>query len=167
MIHIRASTRGRSAQGLINAEMALTEYNYTQRFAKAKRGVKANGLRFENKIVNTLEAQFGNSFISGIPFRFSTVYSAFNVCIPDGLLISGDRIIILEMKLRHTADAWWQLKKLYKPVVEKALNKNTRLLEICKYYEPEVRVPESQPVFNSIDQFLYSKVDFGCVIWGR
>lgn len=163
---VRSEVSGRNASGLYRAQIALAEHDYMKKFTRVKRGVKAAGLRFENKIQSELEAKY-TDFIHGIPFRFSTSYSRFNVCIPDGLLLWGDEIVVIEIKLRHTADAWFQLTKLYKPVVQMALHRPVRRLEICKNYMTEVQIPEPQKLFSSMPDFLKSRSDFGCVVIGR
>lgn len=163
---IRHSVQGRTAEGLLEAQLGLSQYDFASRFPVPRKGAKAAGVRFEKKIVKELEAIYP-MFIAGIPFHYRTRYNPRNNCLPDGILFREKDLVIIEIKLRHTADAWWQLRKLYQPVAVKAMGRPVRLLEICKYYEPEVRVPESQPLFASLEQFLVSRVELGCLIWGR
>ena len=69
-------------------------------------------------------------------------------CQPDGLLFlpySG-QIIIVECKLKHTSDAWWQLKMLYLPVIAKAFPEHLwkyGLCEVVRWYDPDVFFPEA------------------------
>lgn len=162
---VRPSVRGNNARGLKAAELNWVEYNYTSKFKKSKKGAQGAGHRFEAKVVKELEAQFG-TFVSGIPFVFSTDYSPRTVCIPDGLIIWDKEVLIIEVKLSHTVDSWFQLRKLYGPVVGRALNRKVRLLEICKTYYKEESFPEPYRVYPSIGAFLLGGDDLGCVIWG-
>lgn len=62
-------------------------------------------------------------------------------CQPDGLLFVPERrtIIICEIKLKHTPDAYWQVKNLYEPVLRaifKGRSWSFRALEIVKWYDP-------------------------------
>lgn len=66
-------------------------------------------------------------------------------CQTDAIVIDRQRGvgIIVEVKYQHTAEAWWQLKWLYEPVVAKALPGITwGLLEIVHWHDPQVLFPE-------------------------
>jgi len=67
------------------------------------------------------------------------------VCQPDALLLfKSGAVLIVEVKLTHTANAWWQLRKLYEPVV-KALTNHSHpvyVVEICKSGDPLISFPE-------------------------
>ena len=65
-------------------------------------------------------------------------------CQPDAVL--SDRKtgihIIYEVKYQFTSDAWWQLKWLYLPVLEKLLQGPIGLIQICRWYDPASLFPE-------------------------
>jgi len=65
---------------------------------------------------------------------------------PDGLLIDFDRrlITIIEMKLTHTAHAWWGLRNLYEPLIRKLFGApwKVAVCEVCRYYDPSLDFPE-------------------------
>jgi hypothetical protein len=50
----------------------------------------------------------------------------------------------VEIKYQHTADAWFQLRELYSPVVAQALGPAWRLalLEVVKWFDPAAFFPE-------------------------
>ena len=80
------------------------------------------GKLFEEKVKESLWGWFPESFISGPWFQYWE-RNPYRIqwCQPDGLLIFPREgiIVILEIKSTHTSDAWWQLRKLYSPVVKK------------------------------------------------
>jgi hypothetical protein len=50
---------------------------------------------------------------------------------------------LFEVKARFTSDAWWQLRKLYEPVVRAAFSPKTLLsVIICRSFDPSVAFPE-------------------------
>lgn len=164
---VRSSTAGRNARELIEAKAAWREYDYAKRFPLPKKGAKAEGIRFEKQIVKSLEEKYPG-FISALPFIFSTPYNPRSVCIPDGLLVDKDEVVVVEIKLRHTMDAWFQLRQLYEPVIKKALRRERiRLVEVCKWYVPETKFPEKYEPVQTMEEFLGSREEFGVVIWGR
>ena len=62
----------------------------------------------------------------------------------DGLFLAGEAVAIFKIKYSFTPDAWWRLRKLYEPVVRKALNpKRLGLFVICRNFDPHVPFPET------------------------
>lgn len=163
---IRHEVAGRHAGGLLDAKPLFAAYNYADKFPRAKRGARAAGHRFEAKVVKALEQKYP-SFTTSLAFQFKTEYAEKNICIVDGLLALDDEVVVVEVKLRHTVDAWFQLRKLYQPVLKKALNKPIRALEICSVYEPQARFPEPFLIVTNIEEFIRSRCDLGVLIWPR
>jgi hypothetical protein len=67
-------------------------------------------------------------------------------CQPDGLLLFPRlrRGIVCEIKYSHTERAWWQVRRLYIPVLQVLLpHIEFRALEIVKWFDPDVRFPEA------------------------
>jgi len=112
-----------------------------------RRGRRGEGLRYEKKVKATLLEMFPDSFIPGPWFRFWELGKARQRwCQPDGLIISprDGIILLLEIKLQHTAAAWWQLQWLYLPVIAKAFPPdlwNFRLCEIVRWFDPATAFP--------------------------
>lgn len=131
---------------------------------KKVKGKKAEGLRFEQQVLRVYEATIPH-FVSALPFRYS-ISNQSVFCIPDGLILYKNELILVEVKLTHTPQAWFQLQNLYFPVVEKALGRKVRGVEVVKWFHPEVRFPEPVKVFRSLESFLITDERMGVVIWG-
>lgn len=87
-------------------------------------------------------------------------------CQPDGLLLDPwlGTIIICEIKYQHTSDAWWQLRRLYLPVVRAAFPAtlwSISCLEIVKWYDPATLFPE--PTVLLYDPSLRTPRLNGCI----
>ncbi len=108
-------------------------------------GRKAAGKRYERLASEMLLEIYPEHYVPHPWLRFQDA-GGYRWCQPDGLLIdvAAGRIVIVEMKLSHTADAWWQLKKLYLPVLRVLLPPRYRIgmLEVCKWHDPTIRWPE-------------------------
>ena len=105
------------------------------------------GIRFEKKVLGFLTSTFGIRFSPGLPFAFQELCGKHGRAVPDGLLFSPDwrSVTVIEVKLRHTGDAWFQLNKFYLPIVRRAFPAlQVSGLEICALYDPVQRLP--QPV---------------------
>lgn len=65
---------------------------------------------------------------------------------PDGLLfnLSLGLITIIEIKLAHTQNAWWGLRRLYEPLIRKIFGSRWAyaVCEVCEYYDPATNFPE-------------------------
>ena len=115
---------------------------------KKRTGKRAEGIRYEGKIHDLFEARFGELYMPSPWFRFLEVGTEKpRWCQPDGLLFDFEngKLTIVECKLQHTADAWWQLRWLYLPVISKAFPGNLwdfGLIEVVKWYDPATAFPE-------------------------
>lgn len=68
-------------------------------------------------------------------------------CQPDGLFLDleAGQITIVEIKYQHTALAWWQVRRLYEPVLQAIFPPNLfsfAALEIVSWLDPDVEFPE-------------------------
>ena len=109
------------------------------------RGRKALGLRYERKVLDHLEVE------SPLPLLRSPWIEFLDEgdqrsrwCQPDGILLDPwtGRLVLLEVKYQHTADAWWQLMQLYAPVVARLLPAwEIHPVEVCKWYDPALSFP--------------------------
>jgi hypothetical protein len=58
---------------------------------------------------------------------------------------------IAEIKLKHTADAWWQLRRLYEPVLAKLFGADQwrfSFLEIVRWYDPHTAFPQAHALIR-------------------
>ena len=112
------------------------------------RGAKAVGLRYDAHAAEHF-ARTSEGFAAHPWLRFITRNEGVRWAQPDGLLfdLRAGRITILEFKIRHTTDAWWQLRRLYEPLIRRLFADGAwhfACCEVCKYYDPAVRLPEAQ-----------------------
>lgn len=123
------------------------------------RGSRADGVRYEAKAQEYLRktlapATEGSDSSQSLELLSSPwlVYKSGNreardrFCQPDALLINSERkhITIVEIKLQHTAAAWWQVRQLYEPVLRRIYtNYSFSALEIVKWLDPSVAFPET------------------------
>lgn len=121
------------------------------------RGRFAVGVRYEREVQEHLsDVVLGNveiEYKAGPWIEFQDK-SGRRWCQPDALLISHQRKLctIAEVKYQHTADAWFQLEQLYRPVVQVLLpGYLLGMLEIVHWHDPQVCFP--QPYDMTDDPF--------------
>ena len=78
-------------------------------------------------------------------------------------------MVVYEMKYSHTARAWWQLRRMYEPLLRaytlqtNDANWTIEVCEVTKWYDPQVDFPE--PVTLVRDPSSIPKGKFGVHIW--
>lgn len=120
-------------------------------------GPQKNGLRYERRVQKYLEEQFGKLYLASpwICFREVLDTSVAHRCQPDGLLFSGDstRVTIVEIKHSHTQRAWWQLRKLYQPVLQALYPEaSVQVCEVTRYYDNMIPFNEKVELVREIGQ---------------
>lgn len=109
-------------------------------------GAKARGVSYERKVLDKLEIL---AMARGLEYYRSPWFEFHDStgrrwCQPDAILLSEDTAIIAEVKYQHTADAWFQLWEIYRPVVGTAFPGRTlRCVEIVKWYDPNTYFPQA------------------------
>jgi hypothetical protein len=65
------------------------------------------------------------------------------MAVPDGILKINNTLVIIEVKLTHTERAWWQLRRLYLPLLAQLVVPGTNIstVEICRSYDPDISFP--------------------------
>lgn len=112
------------------------------------RGVRRKGMLFERRVNRFLRDHYGeDSYLQGPWVRFvSAGERQPRWCQPDAIIVDelGRRIIIVEIKLRHTSDAWYQLRRLYEPVLRVVYGPrwDFALCEVVKWFDPSTAFPE-------------------------
>lgn len=89
-------------------------------------------------------------------------------CQPDGLYIDlrAGIVTIVEIKLKHTDAAWFQLHELYAPVVGRCFGTalwNLRFCEIVRWYDPSIPFPGRHYLRPRIEETRPGET--GVVIW--
>lgn len=108
------------------------------------------------------------SYLPSPWIRFHSANQRWRWAEPDGLIIDPREgvISIVEAKLSHTADAWFQLRKLYEPLIRHIFGHSWSyaVIEVCGWYDPAVRFPEricklanlSNPRINCYNVHIYN-----------
>ena len=98
--------------------------------------------------------------------------SGFRTCIPDGLHVThqndATRFTIFEIKSQHMPEAWWQLRRLYEPVVRALQPKaEVALVEICRTLDAHTPFPEEPELIEDLKTFVSTASDgrFGVFRW--
>lgn len=150
-----------------NPRLELTE----PQFIKLHRvtGARAAGMRYERKVQRYLFDIYPHHYIASPWITFEKTKGAKRIwCQPDGLLIDirFGLITVVEIKLRHTSDAWWQTRQLYLPVVQRlfgTLMWEYNILEIVRWYDADTLFPERYKLCPEIGVLAIDK--FGVHIW--
>jgi hypothetical protein len=77
-------------------------------------------------------------------------------------------VTIVEIKLKHTAHAWWQVRELYEPVVKHLFNNGKvhwafAACEVVKWYDSDTVFPENLLLTPAIENIPPGH--FGLHIW--
>lgn len=126
------------------------------------------GLRYEQHVQEFLKERFGSAYWAEpkVTFRQLKLRSLEpRMCRPDGLITFFDSMVIVEIKVQHMPEAWWQLRKLYQPVLEAYTSKVVRCLEICRSYDPAMPFPEEFELIEDLSSWLQSSSTLGVFRW--
>ncbi len=131
------------------------------------RGARAEGKRYERKAQEYLLQRFPTTYVPGPWLIFANRTGRQRWCQPDGLLIDlpAGLIVVVEIKLKHTGAAWWQVERLYTHVLRRAFRAPWRFaaLEVVRWFDPHVHFP---PPFNfCADPGEVTLGSFGVHIW--
>jgi hypothetical protein len=111
-----------------------------------KRGV---GVRYENRVREWISKQFAGRCFPSQWIRYrADGDSRIRWCQPDNLILSPveSKLTIVEVKYQHCDLAWWQLFRLYKPVVERLFLGHGYTLctvEVVHWFDPSVRTMQT------------------------
>ena len=121
-------------------------------FVRTRRGTSAQrtGIRYEAKVQDHFQELYPH-YVRSPWFLYATEeYPArINYAQFDGLLIDIYRgiLTIVEIKYKHTADAYFQLVNKYVPILEKFFEVKgpriwqTAVVEVCRYFDPSIIFP--------------------------
>lgn len=149
------------------AELAPGQPEFIHR--PVRRGRRRQGILYEVAAQVWMHRQFGDRYVGGQWIRFKADgQGKVRWCQPDGLLLDGVHrtVTIVEYKYQHTEGAWWQLFKLYLPVMKRLLagrDFTFRCLEMCKWFDPATQTPMPVTMCQSIESVQPG--DFGVHIW--
>ena len=123
------------------------------------------GLRFEAKVQEHFTGIWPGYFAG--PILHFTDDRGHNLCIPDGILLLPDRVVVFEIKSQHMPEAWWQLCRKYRPVVEVwQTDRPVQGVEVVRSYDPAMPFPCPVRVVESPTCiFNLSSKDFCVLVW--
>lgn len=114
------------------------------------------GVKYEKKVHGVLGDRYGTDYMPSQWIRYRSHDERVRWCQPDGVLVDRKTktLTIVEVKYNHTALAWWQLFRLYLPVLERLFDGHGyafRCVEVCKWYDPAVRTPAAVRLRDSLE----------------
>ena len=124
------------------------------------------GIRYESKAQRHLIETIGPFYQPSPAFSFLDGDWR-RVCAPDGLLESDGYTTLFEIKHQHSPEAWWQLRKLYQPVLQSYRPKNRiYVVEVCKLYDPATPFPEKVQLITDLKDFCKKPINsFAVYVW--
>lgn len=140
---------------IIEAALSLVAPHPSARRAST---AQREGIRYQRKIERwAVGGKFDGSITFSPWYYFVDGSGRRHFCQPDILFDDGAAMVVAEVKLSWTADAWWQLRRLYLPVLAKIYPRRVLIpLCICKSFDPAVAAPEE---VNLIPDLLECKPD--------
>ena len=141
-----------------------------QEYARAKgdTAAKEAGLRYEEKVQHKLLDLFPGGYYASPKVSWFDD-AGFRLCYPDGIITATDRVVIFEIKLQHSPEAWWQLRKLYTPVMQaKIVGLPIQVIEVVRSYDPAMPFPELVSLVADLDSYLDDASfipSFGVLVW--
>jgi hypothetical protein len=139
---------------------------------QTRRGPKKKGLKYQRQVQEKLGTIYEGAFTPGQWFRYYVRERRKpQFCELDGLLEFPELslVVIVEIKLVHTAAAYFQLTNLYRPVLQTFLrgagDESTQiaLLELVRWYDPSREFPCVPVKLENIEEA--SPRDFNVRIW--
>lgn len=147
--------RGFHPAGEVSFAQLASDPGFHTRRQRSAQGAKAAGLRYERRVHRELCAQHPDHYTPGPWLKYWQRRKAKpKWCEPDGLFVdlALGLCFICEVKLAHTAYAWWQVNALYVPVLRKIMGPDWRFggIEICHHVDPDVRCPVEPSFIDSL-----------------
>lgn len=128
----------RPAEGVRRADLSNTPPPFLR--PVVLKGKQKAGMDYEARGHIKLSGLFAEAYLDSPWFTFTDRRDKGRWCQPDGLIfdLHRNRITIVEFKLKHCPRAWWQLHKLYLPVIKAAFGSDWEfcLVEICRTFDP-------------------------------
>lgn len=148
------------------AAVAATIPHFGARKNRPTQAQKA-GLRYERKAQDYLQSLYPDSYVASpwLVFRLRQE-PCLRWCQPDGVIVdpSASTITIVEIKLRHMAEAYTQVNGIYLPVLRKIFpGWHFRQVEVTRWYDPAANFPVPVQLLSGID--VASRSRFGVHIW--
>lgn len=115
------------------------------KLTKPKSALKRKGIAYERKVHRYMLKRFGlTTYIPSQWFKYQRFGDKIRFCQTDGLLFQPKqfKLLIIEIKYKHTPDAYWQIENKYLPVCRWLFRDwEISTLEIVKWYDPSTQFP--------------------------
>jgi hypothetical protein len=149
------------------AEFAKEPPSFTRAHQRKARGSRAAGLSYEKKARQLLQELHGENCLVGPWLRFTSRQNVgLKYCQPDAVVIEKDllRATVFEIKLKHTSDAWWQVRQLYIPVLRALLPPSFTFVavELVKWFDGHTCFPEAFKYLDALDAKRLSGLETEC-----
>lgn len=109
-------------------------------------GTRRAGVKYEARVHEHLRSLYGGAYVPSPWFQYQDeAESRVRYCQPDALLFDSKlrRLIIVEVKLRHTDKAWWQLRHKYGPILQHVYPwMDLAYCEVVQWFDPSIPFPE-------------------------
>lgn len=138
-------------------------------FIKEKhyRGRRAQGVKYERKGHQHFQSLYQEIYFASPWLHFQEVGKSPRYCQPDAILFLPRQLkfIILEFKYNHTDRAWWQVQRLYRPVLQKIFGAQWEIcgVEVVKWYDMDTYFPVNVKLLPRIEHA--NELEFGVHIW--
>jgi hypothetical protein len=124
---------------------------------EAKGHLQKKGIKHERQVAEYLTELYELSYFAGMWFAYGDGSSGTRYCQLDGLLADHKRrnLVVVECKLRHTPEAYWQTENLYLPVVRAWLTDqrfwSLSVCEIVRWCDPHTSFPTQCNFIENLD----------------
>jgi hypothetical protein len=104
------------------------------------------GIRYEEDVLKHLARNLGEGFLAKPWFCYQGEFRPYPAyCQLDGLFLprrEEEPLILFEAKYRHTADAFFQIENIYRPVVQAVFpGRDIEVVEVVRWYDAAVEFP--------------------------
>ena len=103
-------------------------------------------MKYEQRVHQHLKAIYGGAYIAAPWFQYQDANDPkIRYAQPDGLLFDArlSRLVIVEVKLRHTEKAWWQLRHKYGPILKHVYPwMDVAYCEVVQWFDVSIPFPE-------------------------
>lgn len=134
---------------------------------------KDAGLRYEQQAQNYIGEVLGFAYATSPVLHFRDDLGP-RFCIPDGVythdgLVHNEDLYIalVEIKAQHCPEAWWQLKRLYEPVLRAWSGAKIVCLEVVKSYDPDTPFPCPFRLITDLKEWKKTPPEFSVFQWKK
>ena len=131
-------------------------------------GRRLSGIKYEKRAHEHFQTMYGDMYVRSPWLMFREVdEKQVRYAQPDALLFdfTFGTITIVEYKYQHCELAWWQMHRLYKPLLQHLFGSHWEIktIEVVKWYDPATHFPDRVQLCPALDSA--PKVGTGVHIW--